>query len=105
MLHICNLFLSPIASGSFSVFFNVVAEGEVNIMSFLLFDKIDGIPGFALYIMLSRDMPLLKCEFFSRSEFLVDFRVDIFRATEKSNPRRSAVTHYNRNSTTYHCYS
>ena len=71
MLHICNLFLSPIASGSFSVSFNVVAEGEVNIMSFLLFDKIDGIPGFALYIMLSRDMPLLKFEFFSRSEFLV----------------------------------
>ena len=43
---------------------------------------------FALYITLSRDMLLLKYDFFPWSEFSVDILMDIFRATEKSNPPR-----------------
>ena len=42
----------------------------------------------ALYIILSRDVPLIKFDFSSRSEFLVGLLVDIFKAAEKSNPRR-----------------
>ena len=44
----------------------------------------------ALYIILSRDVPLLKSDIFLRSGFLVGFSVAIFRAAEKSNPRRYA---------------
>ena len=36
----------------------------------------------ALYITLSRDMPLLKSDFSLWSEFLVDLLVDIFRGAE-----------------------
>ena len=42
----------------------------------------------ALYIILSDDMQLLKSDLFSRSEFLVDPLVDIFRAAEKYNPTK-----------------
>ena len=44
----------------------------------------------ALYVILSRDMPLLKSNFFLRSEFLFGLSVGIFRAAEESNPRRYA---------------
>ena len=43
-----------------------------------------------LNVILLRDLPLLKLEFLSPSEFLVDFPVDIFRTAEKSNPLRFA---------------
>ena len=42
----------------------------------------------ALYITLSYDVPLLKPDFFSRSEFLIGLSIGIFRAAEESNPRR-----------------
>ena len=44
----------------------------------------------ALYIILSGDMPLLKSDFFLRSEFLFGHSVGIFRAAEESNLRRYA---------------
>ena len=40
----------------------------------------------ALYIILSRDMPLLKPDFSLLSEFLVGLLVDIFKAAEIFNP-------------------
>ena len=45
-------------------------------------------PMTALYIILSRDVPFLKFNFFLRSEFLFRLSVDIFRAAEGSNPQR-----------------
>ena len=38
----------------------------------------------ALYIILSLDVPLLKSDFFSRSEFLFGLSVGICRAVEES---------------------
>ena len=48
---------------------------------------------FALYIILSRDMPLSKSDFFSQSEFLIGLLVGIFRAAEESIPQRYTRTH------------
>ena len=42
----------------------------------------------ALYIILSRDVPLSKSNFFSRSESLFGLSVGIGRAVEESNPPR-----------------
>ena len=53
-------------------------------LGFLLVSKIK----FALYIILLRDVPLLKSDFFLRSEFLFDLSVGICRAVEESNPLR-----------------
>ena len=41
-----------------------------------------------LHIILSRDVPLIKSNFSSRSEFLVGILVDTFKAADKSYPRR-----------------
>ena len=71
----------------------------------------------ALHIIVSRDVPLLKSDFFSQSDFFVDHSMNIFRAEEKCNPvifvlalenilGPSAVTYFDRNSITYnHRYS
>ena len=40
-----------------------------------------------LYIILSRDVPILKSDFFLRSEFSVGLSVGIFRDAEESNIR------------------
>ena len=41
-----------------------------------------------MYVILSRDVPLLKSDFFLRSEFLVGLLLDIFKAARKPYPRR-----------------
>ena len=43
---------------------------------------------FCLVIILSRDVPLLKSDFFSCSEYFAGLSVDIFMDAERSNPRR-----------------
>ena len=53
-----------------------------------VFDNAKSDPGIFLYIILSRDVPLLKFDSFSWSECLGGLLVDTFRAAEKSNPRR-----------------
>ena len=42
----------------------------------------------ALCIILSHDVPLLKSDFFLRSEFLVSLSVDTLRTVKESNPRK-----------------
>ena len=50
--------------------------------------QLDVLINFALYIVLSRDVPLTKPDFSLRSEFLVSVLVDVFRTVEESNPQR-----------------
>ena len=49
--------------------------------------------GIALYIILSRDVPLLKFDLHLQSEFLSSFSVGIGRAVEESNPLRYKHSH------------
>ena len=47
-----------------------------------------------VYIILSSDVPLLRSDFYSRPEFLVDLLVDIFRVAEKGNPQRYTFSYH-----------